>query len=872
VTDAVALSVDKANDGLDFLIKQAKGTSLESFAETGGRIAQSTLSIMSKRRVADATSKLTSIINQSNMPQEFRAFVTELMGVNEGNVDILNLVKIARATIHKVRQTYRKLMPQQIADEFSRKLSQQEWSDIHIGMGQTGISVMLDQGMSSGAVVDLFSNPGEVTRLMSQKEADIRRLFGADAPVILTEAGELADLMRTGKPAHGLVKRNALAIANRVGEVNVGSFDLTSAETQAIDGYVSLLSLSQVAPSVLKSLSGLAATETAGLSFMVSLIAKAQRDEMERVPPRLKYNVPKGYMPTERQGSFKAIPMDQLNSYTKAGYRLVGSRQRGSVEELHAGRAKDMVYVATDLTPPSFKQGIMQTVRSTVFGLDATNGTQHDMPSAGLITETTAVKRITQALRRSKAPEALAPLYNEQGQIYAYERLVDPQDVLGAIETQQNAAVALGHWMGRQHEEVQAEILNDVLIERLADMYQAANRTAQTDEFVDLFELAQTDPVVADAVRLINDRDRSKLFAKMGGKFMVQKNLYEQVIGYRSISVGDLWTGNTRVAEENRDALANYLTGLFGAEAYRRLTVAEQGWTNLMGDARVAIVVKSVLVPAINGLANFYQLMANGIGPVEVAKKSAEKLRETHLYSQNHLKYQELENKLAAAQGAKRPDLARRIETEMRKIEDLNKRLSIWPLIAAGEFTQVTEGLTDDDMEMKQGRVWDYLSKLADRLPPSVKTAGRYAIVAKDTALFEGLARTVAYTDFVAKAVLYDHLTQKMKLSTKDAQLRITNEFVNYDLLGGRMRSKAEEVGLLWFWSFKLRSIKVAASMIRNNPLHALLTSFAPGIEQVGTVMDDNMLSLMGDGRWDNSLGPQNAFRALSLNPISQMM
>jgi hypothetical protein len=291
-----------------------------------------------------------------------------------------------------------------------------------------------------------------------------------------------------------------------------------------------------------------------------------------------------------------------------------------------------------------------------------------------------------------------------------------------------------------------------------------------------------------------------------------------------------------------------------------------------MGDARVAIVVKSMLVPAINGIANFYQLMANGMGPVDIAMKSAEKLRETHFYAQNYLKSQELEMRLAQAKGAKRPDRVHMIETEMRKIEDINKRLSIWPLIEAGEFTQVTEGLTEDDLELGRGRIWDHVSKLADKLPPSVKTAGRYAIVAKDTALFEGLARTVSYTDFVAKAVLYDHLITKKKLSKSDAMLRITNEFVNYDMLGGRMRSKAEEVGLIWFWAFKLRSIKVAASMVRNNPLHALLTGFVPGVEGSGTAIDDNMAALLSDSRWDNSLGPQNALKAIWLNPVAQMI
>jgi len=324
--------------------------------------------------------------------------------------------------------------------------------------------------------------------------------------------------------------------------------------------------------------------------------------------------------------------------------------------------------------------------------------------------------------------------------------------------------------------------------------------------------------------------------------------------------------------KENREALADFITGLLGPEAYRYLMMAEKSWTQLMGDARVGIVVKSMLVPVLNASANFYQLMANGIGPVQIALKGAELLRETHLYAKNEVEYQRLRVELAGARGAKRADIARRIETEMRKIEDLNKQLSIWPLIEAGEFSQISEGLTSEDMELSRGRFYDPAVKWADKLPKAVKTAGRYALITKDTALFAGLARSVAYTDFVAKAILYDHLTTKQKNDKKAALLKITNEFVNYDILDSRGMTKAEEMGLLWFWKFKVRSIKVAASLIRHNPLHTLLSSMVPGSYEAGTVMDDNGLNLLLDGRLPNSVGFDNAWRAVDLNPIKQII
>lgn len=871
-SDFISYGLGKVSDALGYSISKTQGTKA-GVAVAGVAVPlQLGTKLLDKNNYEEAIEKITEWADTAELHPEVRGFITAIMGSNETNQDIFVLIKQGRAIIDRVRETFRKGVPQQMAAKFTRTLTKDEWSHVHV-MGQMDLASLMAGRMTDGDVVRLLADPAAMKAEEAQKAADIQRLFGANAPAILGDASDLASLLVNKKPAHGFVKKNALAIANRVGEQTVGTFDNASPEVQAIDAYVSLLAMSQVAPSVLKSLSQLAKTEQAGLRYTLSMIAEGRDLEMKRVPDKHKYNVPKGYMPTETLGTFKAVPMDKLNDYTSTGYRLIGSRKQGNAEALYDARAKDVMYVATDLAAPSVKQGIMRIIRPSVFGIDAVSGQSIDKPTAGLITETVAVQNLTNALRKRKGNDnMISPIFNEDGAVVAYERLIDPSVVSNALETQENAAIAIGQWMGRQHEETQATKINEVLIDRLANMYNRAKSTAQTSSFVDLFELAKTDPVTADMLSLMPDAEISRIKARMDGKFMVRRTLVDNTIGFRSMSIGDLWTGNSRMQEENREALADFITGLLGPEAYRYLMMAEKSWTQLMGDARVGIVVKSMLVPVLNASANFYQLMANGIGPVQIATKGAELLRETHLYAKNEAEYQRLRVELAGARGAKRADIARRIETEMRKIEDLNRQLSIWPLIEAGEFSQISEGLTSEDMELSRGRFYDPAVKWADKLPPAVKTAGRYALITKDTALFAGLARSVAYTDFVAKAILYDHLTTKQKNDKKTALLKITNEFVNYDILDSRGMTKAEEMGLLWFWKFKVRSIKVAASLIRHNPLHTLLSSMVPGSYEAGTVMDDNGLNLLLDGRLPNSVGFDNAWRAVDLNPIKQII
>lgn len=217
-------------------------------------------------------------------------------------------------------------------------------------------------------------------------------------------------------------------------------------------------------------------------------------------------------------------------------------------------------------------------------------------------------------------------------------------------------------------------------------------------------------------------------------------------------------------------------------------------------------------------------------------------------------------------------DAVRRLETELKSLEDSNRRMSIWPLIDAGEFATISEGLTDADAALASGKWAQYIQGLMDRIPSKLGTVGRYAFITRDTALFQGMARAMQYGDALSKGVLYDHLVKQGK--TKEQALRgITEEFVSYNLLPGRTRTYADSMGLTWFWAFKLRSIKVALGHIRNHPFRALMLSIGnplipdvPGMT-LGSPIEDNMLSVVADGRLGYSVGPGMAFNAPSLHP-----
>ena len=128
------------------------------------------------------------------------------------------------------------------------------------------------------------------------------------------------------------------------------------------------------------------------------------------------------------------------------------------------------------------------------------------------------------------------------------------------------------------------------------------------------------------------------------------------------------------------------------------------------------------------------------------------------------------------------------------------------------------------------------------------------------------------YGDFIAKAILYYDLLDK-GVPPKTIRARIQEEFVNYDKLAGRTRDALENVGLLWFYNFKLRSIKIALNMIRNNPLYALTLGL--GVSQplnIGTALTDNAIGLAIRGDLGYSIGIEMGLHGYAMNPYHTLI
>lgn len=869
-------AIDRANqylvDSIDALSTRALEGAREVAANTknplvkgAAHAAQLIAAIATEKNGSIVAEGVMAAMNQGKVWQPFHDLVNDIIGRTKSNASVYDLIKAVRAQVQADRQQFREHLPTTIASKFSRKLTNDEWKAMHTGMGKTDLAVLSDT-MSLAEIRDLLTDQKIVDREVNKLEADLQKQAGRNWPLISRKSKQLAQYMINGTVGNNLL-RNATAISRLLGERKTTRSVVDVAQ---LDKLITLYALEAMNKTDREMLSSLAQTEIEGMDFATSYLVGQRKDEMAKAKSdsRATLNQYKGYIPGEtKQGVNLIVAEDsQFADLIEKSYVRLGTYQGSSANR---GPARSYYFAPVQAQAP-FSQGILQNVRNTAGGVDLGTGFTMGTMVAGRITDKPSVDRITKALARGeRGNEPLLPVYDANGNVVAYEQSIDP-NMLKHIEGENHLARAIGVWRGRQVEEAKAQRFNDMLIENLYSMYENDIKMSASNksQYVNLLG-SKLDPVTADALKLMNSETRQKAESLFGpGELWVRRDMLNDALGYRAASVGDAWSGNSRWSPETLDTFKKAMLGVFGNRAYKYVMGGENLVQNLVKEAKTLIVVKSVVVPAVNFLANLYQMVARGVPVKNIAKSIPQKTAEINQYLKSRLRQVDAEAELRAATN---PNQIRKLKAEIQSITDSHKRLSIWPLLEAGEFSSIADaGIGRDDILITEGKLHEYMEKLADKLPKSVRNAGRYALITKDTALFQGIQKTVEYSDFIAKAIIYDELTQRKGKTREEALGRVTEEFINYDRLPGRFRGYMESVGLMWFYNFKIRSAKVAVSMIRNNPVHAAMAMLAPTPAMFGNVglpIQDNIFSIAAQGNLGYSFGFGQGLRAHTLNP-----
>jgi roadblock/LC7 domain-containing protein len=791
-----------------------------------------------------------------------RELVAEMIGTDAQNKNVVALLDRVNASVSGMRQAFREDLPGILDRSFKESPTKEQWTSMFRTLAKTDFTSIVDLENMQGSMKYLEESgtrQAEMQRIETQLQ---QSLTGSNFQDAIEKGRQLAAFMN-GKSVGKLLVRNAYAIGkNLEGDVDQATIDL-------LDRWITLEAVNQMDPQTREETVRLWQEDPVGILGIVAYLQQLnEAEEAKTISEQARLNGYKGYIPNEGAKNVHiTVAMDEAEGdMERKGYKKLNVPYTGETDSIFPRS----YYVSTVRRQGIYSQGVVQNVAMTYRGVDMNTGLTVKNDTAGFISgEDGSVQRIMEnqlddSVELENDQEALMPVFGPDGDIIGFERSISQEMIDTHLGREENLAVMLGAWQGRQIEEGLADQYNKQLSDELKRIWD--NREAGDEAtFIDLSK--SDDPIYKDSWNIIPQSTKmymESIFGEDG--VMVPKSMVNLSVGYREFSMADMWSGKTRLPKPVQAAVKGTTERLLGTKAMRVLTGGEEILQGVVSTAKDIIVIRSLVVPAANLHANVIQLATRGVPTKTILKSFRNKLSEVEEYNKNRTKVIELEaKKMLLAKNDRQRQI---IDDKIRVIEDLNQKMSIAPMLEAGAYKQLSEGITDMDVDISSGRLGDYMEALANRVHPKLGGLAEVGLVSKSTKMYQVANRATQYGDFLAKSIYYDHLISQ-GLSEDQALAQMNEEFVNFSALPGRTRSALEGYGLMWFMAFKLRITKIALQQLRDNPVRALAVNT---FTDVGSPVGDNILSVIAGGRLDYATGFEMLFDAPELNPWVNLM
>ena len=662
--------------------------------------------------------------------------------------------------------------------------------------------------------------------------------------------------------AHGTVKpgssqpllRNARAIAD-----NLNGRKQTAPESLVadVDQLVTLFAIDALTPSQRATVAGYYRAHPAAMNNLSGMLAKVNAEDIKAFREEYRYTYWKGNLPLSTDprasvvlaGSVKGAALEALG-YTK------GKRYDRTVGD----PANDLHYYTRNYAPPpAFTQGILSTVQQTAMGINYTSAATITPEVGTMITSPRLVRYIQNNQGRDST---LVPVFNFEGDIVAYERLLDQklvQEVTKGNNTQLH--VAIGHKLGRILEERMAVKFNQAAVKILTDQWEQGQRDGAQDQYE--IVNSSTDKTVARAWEVIPANTKRMLEEAFGGPVMIRKDLLANTLGYHKAGVGDIFTGEAALSTETRKAIFGLAQTILGPSAAKVLYAAESAIKEGVATAKDWIIVRSMSVAINNAMASINLVIANGVPLSDLVKSYREGLRDIREYSRLQRQIIELTVEIA---GATDDVEKKRLRTLQDAKREAVKRLAIYPLIEAGDLNDLPEGLEEGPSDTYLGDFAGWLNNHLKKIHPKTPMIVANLAIAKDSEFHNAMSKAIQAGDFLGRWTVYKHMI-KTGATPDVARDTVRDEFVSYTTNPGRFRGALEDFGLAWWTQFTIRAQKVLLRRVRRNPFSFFVSQLGAS---AGGTAGPAELAITERG-WDNSTGLDQAWNAPSAHIWSKI-
>ncbi len=644
--------------------------------------------------------------------------------------------------------------------------------------------------------------------------------------LMLNEARALGKRSITGGSYEGFNLPNAKAIANLYGTGITGSTALeVELNIDALSTFYALQEMSADDKTVMAQMLGEQANrggDTNGFEHAIRKQRSIKGKLVTRHGSGVLNGLPKGFLPelAEAGSVVRVVTVDEAKNMK--GWTKVRDFNREGADPV---KDKMVLMSNTEGSTASYVQGAASIIETSVGGFISGTGraTDKSLPYFGAskaqrgITEKKLKlsRRLSKGLVNLKAKEdGMLPNINSMGQIIGYRYAISNAEKTELVGLESNAGTLLGTYDARIAEEKFAEDYNTELASALGAAY--LGRSANEDDDYVKLSANSSDPQIVNTWDIMPRHLKTALAEEFGGNFAyVHKRDLNNAFGYREWSISELWKESAEGTKKGK--FADVLEVVLGSDASRKIRWAERTLQAGISDVKDLIVVKSIVVPAANILSNVNQLHLRGVPAEDIIRDAKRGGIALNDYKENKRQY----NNIIEAMEVATPAQFEEMRAESERLNQAIENSPIATLLRAGLLPTVVEDFNQGGRDTLVG---DFIG---DAVPEYGENTfvdiGKEVIIANDSQTYAFLNKGLEAGDFVAKFILFEHLTRN-GMNELDALRQASAEFINYTSLSPRSLDYLNKTGAVSFFKYFSRIQAIIANTVVQNPTRALTT------------------------------------------------
>lgn len=458
------------------------------------------------------------------------------------------------------------------------------------------------------------------------------------------------------------------------------------------------------------------------------------------------------------------------------------------------------------------------------------------------------------------------PLVYGDGSFRGISLEVDSATVENTFQTTEEGISALGNLQGRYFEQEYTAKVNAKNARELINMYQSTNRKSEWMILDGKVKPKSNKPADVQYANTLNDfysklPDSTKAeFHHLGG-LPIRKSEVDNIVGYNRIDIMNLYTGKSTLPNNVQQTIRDVL-GAFGVnkDTLKYLKTAQDAWAGTVGYMKELILIRSIAVPIQNMVSNVIHLANWNIPLKQIRDRTRVGIAEAKKYTNNRIKLAELYVQM------RDPSLSTNkrniLEAQVKHLSDALNNSPIHPLVEAGMFSNISSAAGYEQQGLDKDFTFRNVFKqklgieelMEDFDNSGIGRAVNNILISEGSDTFAFMEKSLDYGDFVAKFVLYDHLTKDKGLKSKEALSITLEEFVNYSMNRGALFDYANAMGLTWFMSYATGIQKVIWKMARRQTRRTAAVYGLGKVTGFTTVPMGNPL----DKSWDYATSPSN--------------